>query len=153
MFVPFVDPALAPRRLILYGSLRRTEPSFARLDLAAALAYLRPITFPGSLYDLGDYPAAVPGAGQVHGELHRLRDPTIIATLDAFELCRPADPRPYDFRTGQGSLYRRQTIIAAGAPAWIYLYNGQRPRRRHPRPIPHGDWLRHLRQRGRSPAP
>jgi gamma-glutamylcyclotransferase (GGCT)/AIG2-like uncharacterized protein YtfP len=119
-----------PGLLLLYGTLRRGEPMFEQLGLSAALEFVAEATFPGTLYDLGDYPGAVAGDGLVAGELHRIRDPAILAALDEYEEFDPANPAT--------SLFVRQRIlIPEVGEAWIYLYNGSREH--HPR-IASGKW-------------
>jgi gamma-glutamylcyclotransferase (GGCT)/AIG2-like uncharacterized protein YtfP len=133
------------QHLVLYGSLRAGQPSFARLGLGRRLKRLGPVRFRGRMYDLGDYPGVVlaPGAGLVCAELHRITDPGLLTELDAFELYRPNDPGPYDPSTGQGSLFVRETIRLGGVGAQVYLYNGVRGRSEPPI-IASGDWLAHL---------
>jgi hypothetical protein len=63
----------------------------------------------------------------VRAELYRILRPAILKALDDFEVCRPAEPRAFDPRTGRGSLFVRRTILAGGARAYVYLWNGGRP--------------------------
>jgi len=119
-----------PSLLLLYGTLRRGEPMFEQLGLSEALEFVGVAAFPGTLYDLGDYPGAVPGDGLVAGELHRIRDPAILAALDEYEEFDPANPTT--------SLFVRQRIfVPEVGEAWTYLYNGSREHRRR---IASGEW-------------
>lgn len=119
-----------PNLLFLYGSLRRGEPMFDQLGLAEALEFLSPALFPGELYDLDDYPGAVPGDGLVAGELYRIRDPAILESLDRYE--------EFDPRKPEDSLFVRRSVPIRGkGHAWIYLYNGRPDSQRR---IASGDW-------------
>lgn len=74
-------------------------------------------TLAGDLYDLGDYPGLVAGAGVTLGEVYRVEDPTIFSDLDRFERFDAAD-RP-------GSLFLRRLIRLTDPPldAWVYFLN------------------------------
>jgi len=98
--------------LFVYGTLMAGEP--AHPMFAAAVERSAPARLPGAvLHDLGAYPAAVAGMGDVHGEVHWLDGAAfdaIIARLDAYE----------------GEEYRRVRCpvwLDGGAPvdAWVYL--------------------------------
>ena len=82
--------------------------------------------FRGRLFDFGDYPGAVLAATgrPIRAELYRILQPAILKTLDDFEVYRPAEPRPFDRRTGRGSLFVRLTVLAGGVRAYVYLWNG-----------------------------
>lgn len=106
--------------------------------LEAHASHAGPGTFPGILYDLGSYPAAVPDreGGLVTGELYRLRQPEqILPLLDRYEGCTDMD--------GSETNYRRevkpvQLPDGESVQAWIYLYN--RPTAGL-KVIPGGDYL------------
>jgi gamma-glutamylcyclotransferase (GGCT)/AIG2-like uncharacterized protein YtfP len=121
-----------PPLLVLYGSLRRGEESYRKLDLDRRLRFLSRCAVRGRLYDLGPYPAFVEGDGITRGELFEPADATILADLDAFEGYDPADPA--------GSWYVRQPIRLDGpsAEAFIYRYNGPVDGRPE---IVSGDWV------------
>jgi gamma-glutamylcyclotransferase (GGCT)/AIG2-like uncharacterized protein YtfP len=95
--------------LFVYGTLRsRFNNRHARLlrsqaDLAGTA------TVPGSIYRVRHFPAFRPEpAGEVHGELYRLRDPeTTLHALDEYE----------------GAEFER--VVVEGA--WIYQYRNQPP--------------------------
>ncbi len=99
----------------MYGTLRRgCDNKFARL-LSEKAQYLSSACVPGRLYDFYAYPGAVPSDEPeqwVHGEIHLLQDPTLLALLDEYE----------------GSEYERvaMPIKAGGATieCWIYWYIG-----------------------------
>ena len=117
--------ALGPiRHIVLYGTLRRGYKAHARLKLRSGLNYIGKCALRGTLYDLGEYPGFVPGQGTAEGELYRVKDPALLARLDAFE--------GVDARNPERSRYLREVIGVARAafghavrvPAWIYVFNG-----------------------------
>jgi gamma-glutamylcyclotransferase (GGCT)/AIG2-like uncharacterized protein YtfP len=137
--------------ILFYGSLRRGEPAFERLELGRRLAFVRPVRFEGAMYDLGDYPGVVlePSVGRVHGELHRILDASAIADLDDYELFRPTDLKPYDPVANSGSLFVRKAIRIGAELAYVYVLNlapGPYPR------VPGGDWLRRQARRRTAPS-
>jgi gamma-glutamylcyclotransferase (GGCT)/AIG2-like uncharacterized protein YtfP len=111
-------------RVFVYGTLRKGE---SHAHLMQGAHYLGPhVTEPRyTLYDLGEYPAAVPGGvTSIHGEVYALDDAQL-ATLDEYE----EYPAVYD----------RRLIGTAYGEAWIYLL------RAPPAVacvIAHGDWRR-----------
>lgn len=122
--------ATEPSLLLLYGSLRRGEPMFDRLGLSDALEFVAPAAFAGELYDLGDYPGALPGDGMVSGELYRIRDPGILEALDRYE--------EFYVRKPEDSLFLRRAVSIPGqGEAWVYFYNGSPDGQRR---IASGDW-------------
>ena len=46
--------------LVLYGTLRRGQSNFEMLGLEGRLTFIRQVTFPGLMYDLGGTLAARP---------------------------------------------------------------------------------------------
>lgn len=109
--------------LFVYGTLRRPGANTAHRALRrhatiVSAAYLR-----GSLFDLGPYPGAVPGAAEerlVKGDLYRMWDRrALLPELDAYEGCGNQDPAPSEFK--------REIVAVAQdegsrIPAWAYLY-------------------------------
>lgn len=111
-------------RLVVYGLLRRGERYAHLMDGAE---YLGTVELEGyNLYDLGDYPGAVAGAGTLKGELYELPSLAVLDVLDETEGVHHDPP-----------LYRRVLVQAQGSPAWLYVYA---------RPLPpesliaSGDW-------------
>ncbi len=124
------DPAALP--FFFYGTFMRGESNHAALFLSDWTRYLGPASVRGLLYNLGDWPCAVPSPeGVIRGELHRIVDPSRVSDLDAFEDYDPLDPA--------GSEYIRVEVLLADRSglAWIYAYN--RPVSGLPL-IASGDW-------------
>jgi gamma-glutamylcyclotransferase (GGCT)/AIG2-like uncharacterized protein YtfP len=93
---------------------------------------------PGVLYDLGQFPALVPGNGQVLGELYEVTDPGLFVDLDWFQT--------YDRGRETEPEYVRCLIplIEPEVEAWVYMYD--RDPAGHPR-VESGDWRGHLAER------
>jgi gamma-glutamylcyclotransferase (GGCT)/AIG2-like uncharacterized protein YtfP len=125
-----------PEHLFVYGTLRPPRPDTPADDvryypqIAAAIRHHTPATLTGAtLYDMGPYPALVPGEGVVRGDLLQL-DAATLAVADRIE--------------GHPAYYRRGAVTVQTADgemtAWVYwappgLTTGK-PR------ITNGDWLR-----------
>jgi gamma-glutamylcyclotransferase (GGCT)/AIG2-like uncharacterized protein YtfP len=126
-------------RVFFYGTLRTGFTRRPQIGIDSKLTFVGRGSIHALLFDLGIYPAAVPGDGRVWGELFETDDPTtVLASLDAIEGYRPAAP--------EQSLYTRvQAPVALEdgrtVTAWVYFYNaplGQAPQ------ILSGDYLEHL---------
>ena len=104
-------------RIAFYGSLLRSFGVQRRLGISSRLRLIGPCLLSGRLFDLGPYPACLPGGGRVRGELYELLDAELIALLDRFEGFDPSRPRH--------SLYlrRRLRLIEPAGLAWAYVYN------------------------------
>ncbi|HDU8546524.1 TPA: gamma-glutamylcyclotransferase [Morganella morganii] len=95
-------------RVIVYGSLRQKQGNHHWMTYAALLGEY---TLEGyDLYDLGHYPAVVPGTGSIECEVYRISS-SILTELDELK------------KDGQD--YRRELVSTPYGSAWIYLY--QRP--------------------------
>ena len=81
----------------------------------------------GTMYDLGEYPGAVPGEGEIIGDL--FRSPRTFADLDEYE------GEEFDRKTV------RVTTEAGVVEAWIYWYTGDVSGRS---PIEDKDYLNYL---------
>jgi gamma-glutamylcyclotransferase (GGCT)/AIG2-like uncharacterized protein YtfP len=95
--------------LFVYGTLRSEFTNDYTLLLRSHAELVGRATVPGSIYRVQHFPAFRPEpAGEVHGELYRLRDPeTTLKTLDEYE----------------GSEFER--VIIDGM--WIYQFSTQPP--------------------------
>jgi gamma-glutamylcyclotransferase (GGCT)/AIG2-like uncharacterized protein YtfP len=98
--------------LFVYGTLKRGGSrhwilqNFPLLGLAKAKGFV--------LYDLGPYPAMVPGAGVVYGEVYEVSEEALQAL---------------DWVESVPVLYRRELIEVVfedgfSLKAWAYIYNG-----------------------------
>ena len=117
---------MAPDLLFVYGTLMR---GFRLHRLLAGAEYVGSTHVAARLFDLGGYPGAVqdPG-GRVAGELYRIADPALWASLDSAE----------------GAQYHREEVAVpmpdgGTSAAFIYWYRG--PLRGIP--IPGGDYRAH----------
>jgi gamma-glutamylcyclotransferase (GGCT)/AIG2-like uncharacterized protein YtfP len=127
-------------RVFFYGTLMSgfRRPGRSRIDAhlrAEGRGWIR-----GALFDLGIYPAAVPGTeGRVWGEVHEALDTkAVLDALDEIEGYRPDQP--------DASLYTRvRTAVTLEngrvVDAWVYFYNAPLGRAQR---IPSGDYLQHL---------
>ena len=126
--------------VFFYGTLMAGFDRRRRAGIDHKLSYIGRGAIYGSLFDLGLYPAAVPGSdGRVWGEVYEMAEPeTVLAALDEIEGYRHDEP--------DRSLYLRaqaDVVLAGGAQAraWVYFYNA--PLGRAPR-IASGDYLEHV---------
>jgi gamma-glutamylcyclotransferase (GGCT)/AIG2-like uncharacterized protein YtfP len=102
------------------------------LGVATQLSFVTRCEWRGILYDLGQFPGAVPGEDTVHGELYRLTDPRAWTVLDRYE--------GYDPDRESASLFVRRRVplqVPSARTAWVYWYNGDPSG--HDR-VPSGDW-------------
>jgi gamma-glutamylcyclotransferase (GGCT)/AIG2-like uncharacterized protein YtfP len=137
--------------LFVYGTLRSEfDNQYARL-LREQADLVGHTTVPGSIFRVGNFPAWKPEpAGEVHGELYRLRNPdTILKALDEYEgpdfervVVRAARPESLSV-VGSGSaasprvrsatplqVVQSRTYRPGGAEedAWIYQYKKVPPK-------------------------
>lgn len=129
--------------VFFYGTLMAGFDRRRRAGIDQNLTYMGRGSIQGALFDLGIYPAAVPGSeGRVWGEVYGMVAPDeVLAALDDIEGYRPENP--------DRSLYARSqadVTLPDGteARAWVYFYNA--PLGRAPR-IPSGDYLAHVKVR------
>lgn len=78
------------------------------------------------MYNLGRYPAVVPGKGELVGELYRVPDPQTLHVLDHAEGVFDDPP-----------LYARVQIQLDDGPVWLYQYERSVDGCQR---IPSGDW-------------
>lgn len=104
-------------RLFVYGQLRRGDIGYRRLGLEECTRWLGPARVHGLLYDIGDYPAFVPGGeGIVHGGVLAFDEAALWSVLDDYEDCDPARPALSEYR-------RTEVDLLDGGRAWVYVYN------------------------------
>lgn len=112
--------------LFVYGSLRSGFKSPAYDYISRYFRFVSDGKVKGYLYDLGDYPAAIPTHDNafIVGELYELKERAlfeyVIAQLDDYEGLYP--------EPGEPQLYKRilTTVITekGNVEAWVYWYNG-----------------------------
>lgn len=114
------DPATY---LFVYGTLKRSFDNPFSKQLQSSSTYIAEGTFPGCLYLVSWFPAAIyiPGSSlSVHGEIYRMKEPgQLLPVLDEYEDVH-TDP--------ELSLYIRKTIPVLTSDnrifnCWTYLYN------------------------------
>jgi gamma-glutamylcyclotransferase (GGCT)/AIG2-like uncharacterized protein YtfP len=112
--------------LFVYGSLLSGFKSPAYEYMSRYFHLVAPATIRGTLYDMGEYPAAVPsGEGnEIKGELYRIKNEPefsyAIGQLDDYEGVRPEE--------GEAKLYHRELTDVfhdnTNTRAWVYWYSG-----------------------------
>ncbi len=134
--------------LFVYGSLRSGfhHPAYAYISRYFTL--IADASVHGKLYDMGEYPAAVPDEGEnyITGELYIINHTDefswAIAQLDDYEGLNTED--------GETPLYRREITRVhtqdASIPAWVYWFNGDVSN--HPL-IASGDVLQYMQQKNK----
>ncbi len=109
--------------LFVYGTLRRSFENPFSKQLQSSSTYIAEGTFPGSLYLVTWFPAAVYSPDSslpVYGEIYRMNEPgRLLPALDEYEDVH-ADP--------EQSLYIRKMIPVLTPDkrifnCWTYLYN------------------------------
>jgi gamma-glutamylcyclotransferase (GGCT)/AIG2-like uncharacterized protein YtfP len=116
--------------LFVYGTLLSDQPAFPLLAYAVELS--APAKIDGlTLYNVGRYPIAVPGPGQIVGEVHWVRQDSyaaLLAELDQYE-GGEYTRQPWSARLDQ-PLQRVTVWIYVGDP----LISTKLPQ------VPNGDW-------------
>jgi gamma-glutamylcyclotransferase (GGCT)/AIG2-like uncharacterized protein YtfP len=109
----------------VYGSLMFGLGLPEAPDVQDDLEGPSPCRIRGQLFDTGlGYPALLPGAGVVHGELYRVRP--LLPDRPAQDLFRKLDEyERYDAADLARSLYVRRVVQLEDPPvdAWVYVYN------------------------------
>jgi len=129
--------------VFFYGTLMAGFDRRRRAGIDDKLHYIGRGAIQGALFDLGLYPAAVPGPdGHVWGEVYEMTDPSaVLPALDAIEGYREDDPDRSLYTRSRAPVLLPDSTIA---DAWVYFYNA--PLGRAPR-IPSGDYLEHVKVR------
>jgi len=133
-------------QLFVYGTLRSGfhHPAYAYISDNFTLVGQGKIK--GRLYDMGEYPAAVPVADEsfIIGELYQLKEDLdfywVIEQIDDYE--------GLNVEEGEVALYKREqgeVFLAEGSSiAWVYWYNQDVSGRT---PVPSGDILEYIKQK------
>src|SRR5690349_17888121 len=78
--------ATQPTYLFVYGTLRSKVDIPVKHEIAKNWQVIGDSEIKGQLYDMGDYPAAVPGNGTIKGEVYLIKDTTaVFSVLDKYE--------------------------------------------------------------------
>ena len=133
-------------QLFVYGSLRRGFHSNAYEYISRFFTFVAEAKVKGNLFDMGDYPAAIPAPGDnfIAGELYVINQENefswAIGQLDDYE--------GVNVEANETQLYRRELTEVyfndQVTNAWIYWYNADvsgRPL------IESGDLLQYLQQK------
>jgi gamma-glutamylcyclotransferase (GGCT)/AIG2-like uncharacterized protein YtfP len=136
------------RLLFVYGSLRSGFQHAAYQYMAKYFQLLGHATVKGKLYDMGDYPVALPTTEEkfIQGELYTLNETDdfsyVVGQLDDYEGLYAEE--------GETPLYKRElaTVFCNGqsSTAWIYWFNGSVNNLQE---IESGDVLEFMRQKNK----
>ena len=125
--------------LFVYGTLRRDSGHDAHRFLAEGASYVAAGTVRGVLYRLGWHPGAVlseDGDSWIRGELYKMHDAAqLLAVLDDYEGCGPADPEPHRFARVDAQVRLHD---GGDATAWIYVFRASTEDALR---IDSGDWV------------
>jgi gamma-glutamylcyclotransferase (GGCT)/AIG2-like uncharacterized protein YtfP len=110
--------------IFVYGTLRRDSNSDMHRLLAIYAEFVSDATYRGKLYQVDNYPGAVPSDNPddvVQGEVYLLHQTDIVLPLlDQYEECGPdfSEPNEYSRQEQTVLLKDGRTVIA-----WVYIYN------------------------------
>lgn len=104
--------ATQPTYLFVYGTLRSKVEIPVKQEIAKHWEVIGESEIKGKLYDMGDYPAAVPGDGAIKGEVYLINDPgAVFGVLDKYE--------------GNAYSRKQEPVTLPGGDtvqAWVYWY-------------------------------
>ena len=135
--------------LFVYGSLRNGFHGPAFQYITPYFKHVADGKVKGKLYDLGDYPAALPATDDsfIIGELYQANSPDefnwAISQLDDYEGVHPEEGEVQLYERAVSTVYTNEGEF----PAWIYWYKcdvTDKP------VIESGDVLEYLRQKAKS---
>ncbi len=133
--------------LFVYGSLRSGFQSPAYEYISRYFQLVGNGKIPGELFDLGEYPAAIPSSKNNHyivGELYAIK------SADEFDwaFAQLDDYEGVTTEQGEKPLYKRELadvlVNDSIVKAWVYWYNGDVTGKPS---IPSGDILDYLRRK------
>ena len=107
--------------------------------------WVGPACVQAQLFDLGPYPALVPGESTVVGQVAWVDD-TLLAQLDAIEEFHPQQQQRSEYLRARMSA---QLANGQTESVWVYVFNRSVEGATR---IAHGDYLRHLRETGYVPT-
>ena len=133
-------------QLFVYGTLRSGFHHPAYAYISDNFSFIGQGKIKGRLYDMGEYPAAVPVAEAffIIGELYQLKEDLdfdwVIEQIDDYE--------GLNVEQGETALYKREPVevyLANGTTtSWVYWYNQDISGKT---PIPSGDMLEYIKQK------
>lgn len=140
--------------IFVYGTLRRGQPNYLALLRGWTVSEIPASIDHMDLHALRHFPVMVEGESTVYGEwmiLHPVAYTRLMAELDRLEGYNPAADNMQD------GLYRRVKRLVRLQPggeawAWVYVGNPLMLAQIAHTSIPHGDWVRYQRERGRAAA-
>ena len=136
-------------QLFVYGSLRSGFQSPAYEYITRYFELVAPGKVKGKLFDMGEYPAAVPTATDawIIGELYEAKS----AEEFSFALGQLDDYEGVSVEKHEKALYRREIVDVQlsqqTAKAWIYWYDGDVTGRPE---VKSGDILQYIKDKNRS---
>lgn len=113
-------------QVFVYGSLRSGFHHPAYEYISRYFTLVSDAKVKGCLYDLGEYPAAVPSEKDLFiiGELYHINSPEefewAIAQLDDYEGLHTENGEIPLYKREQAMVYTKE----GQTPAWVYWYNG-----------------------------
>lgn len=139
--------------IFVYGSLRRDAKNDVFEEVKSHLHYVGVGSFPGLLFDLGEYPGAiladVNSPSKVKGELYAIEDNrnSVLRTLDEYE--------EYFHKNLSKSLFLRKRVDVTlrngkEVNSWVYLYNKKLLHSKPVKRIPSGDYLRFIKSKNHA---
>jgi gamma-glutamylcyclotransferase (GGCT)/AIG2-like uncharacterized protein YtfP len=138
----------AARQIFVYGSLRSGFHHPAYEYISRYFVLIGNAKVKGSLYDMGEYPAAVPSNGNdcIVGELYAIKQADefgwAIAQLDDYEGIHAEQGEIALYKREQTTVYINDTETLA----WIYWFNGDVS---SGTPIESGDVLQFIEQKNK----
>ncbi|RYZ99306.1 MAG: gamma-glutamylcyclotransferase [Sphingobacteriaceae bacterium] len=124
--------------LFVYGTLLKADNEFGHY-LCDHSTYVKKGQFKGLLYDIGDFPGAVPhpdGESYVHGSIYEYFTDEVLWVLDEYEGLAPGEVHPQEYTRKLVDIETEDGKMNC----WIYLYNW--PVAQY-YAIPSGDYLKH----------
>ena len=136
-------------QIFVYGSLRSgfLHPAYEYISRYFTLVAEGKVK--GRLYDMGDYPAAIPVKEEwfITGELYRINHPDefewAMAQLDDYEGLNTEHDVPPMYRREPTTVY----LSNSSEEAWVYWFNGQVSENTF---IESGDVLQYIQQKNKS---
>ena len=133
-------------QLFVYGSLRSGFHHPAYAYISDNFTLVGPAKIKGLLYDMGEYPAAIPISDEsfIVGELYELKD-----NLDFYWVIEQIDDyEGLNVEQGETALFKREEVEVylsdRTTTAWVYWYNSDVSGRPF---IPSGDILDYIKMK------